>query len=462
MALYNVENHRNGSHTGQSSRQPDVELHVVEQENTGNLDTRGFSRLSQHERYMRLLDAKVLTVDDIAALQRGRMLATELADSMIENHIGSMEIPIGPGVGIRINGKLYTVPMCIEESSVVAAVCKTAKWIEETGEATAEVLGDEIIGQIQFPHVANFDEAAARIAQSAPELIAEVNERVIPSMAARGGGVTDIQIRCIPRPDGGNMAVVHVAMKACNAMGANIVTQVSEYLRGPLEDLIQERANMAILSNLADRRLIRSSITLHAIDPAVALGIQEASIFAEVDPYRAATHNKGIMNGIDPIVLVTGNDWRAVEAGAHAFAARSGQYRALSTWRAVSRDGGQSADLIGSMTIPMAVGTVGGVTRIHPTAQLALRMMDIHSADELAQLTATVGLIQNLGALRALTTDGLVQGHMRLHLGNIIAEAGATQFERSHLHSALQNVLRDSGRVTTSDAHRLLKQMRER
>lgn len=426
---------------------------------SGKLDTAGFSKLSSQQRYQRLLDSGVLTLDDLSALQRGNILPLETAQTMIENNIGRMELPMGVAVGVPINGREYVVPMPVEETSIIAAVCKTSKLIREHGDATAEVLGHDITGQIQFPVVSNFPEASARIAQFSDQLITEANEHVVPSMVARGGGVTGMEVRHIARPDGKNMLVVHVHMNSCDAMGANSITQVCEFLRGPLEDIILEKSNMCIVSNLADRRLVQSSVALHGIDPDIAQGIEEASLFAQLDPHRAATHNKGIMNGIDPILIATGNDWRAVEAGAHAYAAREGQYRGLSTWTSFEVDDGKRS-LYGKMIIPMSIGTVGGATRIHPTAQMSLRMMDVQSADDLAKIAATVGLIQNLGALHALTTDGLVKGHMRLHIANIIAETNAVPYEKAVLTMRLQEFLEAQGKVTVTDAQTILQMMR--
>ncbi len=426
---------------------------------TDKLNTAGFSKLSAQERYQRLLNAGVLTPEDLIALQNGNMLPLETAQTMIENNIGRMELPMGVAVGVPINGREYVVPMPVEETSIIAAVCKTSKLIREHGEATAEVLGHDITGQIQFPVASNFPEASARIAQFSDQLITEANEHVVPSMVARGGGVTGIEVRHIGRPDGKNMLVVHVHMNAGDAMGANSITQVCEFLRGPLEDIIQEKSNMCIVSNLSERRLVLSSVALHDIEPAIAQGIEEASLFAQLDPHRAATHNKGIMNGIDPILIATGNDWRAVEAGAHAYAARDGQYRGLSTWTSFEDDNGRRS-LYGKMIIPMSIGTVGGATRIHPTAQMSLRMMGVQSSDDLAKIASTVGLIQNLGALHALTTDGLVKGHMRLHIANIIAETDAAPYEKAVLTMRLREFLEAQGKVTVTDAQSVLQKMR--
>lgn len=440
---------------------PDLSIHspVDVLIKPSRVETRGFSKLTLDQRFQRLLDAGVLTQETALKLRNGGLLSMEVAGSMIENVVSRMEMPMGLAVGVPVGEREYVVPMCVEETSIIAAVCKTSTLIREHGTTKAEVLGTDITGQIQFPVVSDYDQAYQTIMHHAPQLIDEANERIAASMVSRGGGVTDIEVRGIARPDGKDMMVVHVHMNACDSMGANIITQVCEFLRGPLEDCISENSNMCIVSNLADRRLVRSTVHLHGIESNVAQGIEEASLFAELDPYRAATHNKGIMNGIDPILVATGNDWRAVEAGAHAYAAQSGQYRGLSTWTAGEERNGKRS-LFGTLTLPMAVGTIGGATRIHPTAQIALTLMDIRSADELATVATTVGLIQNLGALHALTTDGLVKGHMRLHLANIIAETDATMYEKAALRVHLQEFLKDHGKVTVTDACNELRKLR--
>ena len=344
------------------------------------LQTEGFSKLDIEQRFHRLVQSGVLSPSQAQQLRNGGLISMEVADSMIENVIGRFEMPMGVAVGVRVNGVERVIPMCVEETSIIAAVSKTSKWIRERGEATAEVLGNEITGHIHFPRVRNITEFEQRIAEYAPRLIAEANERIVPSMVARGGGVTEVKTYRVKHPNGGDMAVVEIALNACDAMGANIITQICERLRPPIEDIVGEKANMSIVCNLSDRRLIESTVMIDGVEHDVAHGIEDASIFAEEFTPRAVTHNKGIMNGIDPILIATGNDWRAVSAGAHAFAAKDGKYRSLSTWRVVDEDG-ERARLVGKMTIPMAVGTVGGATRIHPTAQLSLQIMDVHSAD---------------------------------------------------------------------------------
>jgi hydroxymethylglutaryl-CoA reductase len=256
-------------------------------------------------------------------------------------------------------------------------------------------------------------------------------------MVERGGGLREMSFRVIERPDQGQMLVVHVFMDPCDAMGANLINQVLEYLKPLMEAVTQEKVHLCILSNLNDQKLTTACVVMDGISEQEGQAIMEASLFAEIDPYRAATHNKGIMNGIDGVLIATGNDWRAVEAGMHAYAAADGHYKALSRWRF------QEGRLIGELTAPIVVGTVGGVTKLHPMAKMSLAMMDIHSASHLARVIAAVGLVQNLGAIRALATEGIIQGHMRLHIDNILLAIDAKPKELIWLKEALtQSIMR--------------------
>jgi len=251
------------------------------------------------------------------------------------------------------------------------------------------------------------------------------------------------------------MAVIHIHADTCDAMGANIIIQICEFLKDPVEHLTGETVTMCILSNLNDTKLTHSKVTIHNVDADLGQKIQEASIFAHTDPYRAATNNKGVLNGIDPVLIATGNDWRAVEAGIHAYAARDGQYRSITQWRY------QDGDLIGELSAPIIVGTVGGMTRLHPTASLCLRMLGAESANELSRIIATVGLVQNLGALRALITLGFTEGHMKLHITNLTLSAGATGDEIPLLKKRLEEWLAFHKRITLSNAIEILQKLRE-
>ncbi len=406
----------------------------------------GFSRLTADERDARLFEIEAITPTDLAHLREG--LPAEVARLMIENHIAEFATPMGVAIGVPVDDRVYpAVPMVTEESSVVATVGNIAKLVRERGHLTTEVLGSGSIGQIQFDYVEDpgaFEEA---VLGAQDGIIDYVNGTLIPNMVARGGGMTGIEVKHHPIPDGTHMAVVHVIIDTCDAMGANIVNQVCQELQGPFEEITGAKANLRILSNLADERLVSAEIVIPGFDPDHGNKIERASLFAQVDPYRAATHNKGVMNGVTAVVTATGNDTRAVEAGAHAFAARDGIYRGLSEWQMV--DGA----LTGRMRIPMAIGTVGGITNVHPQVRLALGMLGNPSSNELARVIGATGLIQNLGALKALISEkGINGGHMKLHASNLAAGAGAGRDEIGPLTTYLQEQHARTGRISRTDA----------
>ncbi|MDI9819879.1 MULTISPECIES: hydroxymethylglutaryl-CoA reductase, degradative [unclassified Legionella] len=415
----------------------------------------GFSRLDRKERFQRLLELGALTVEDIQYLQQGGIKDAALADKLIENVIGYFQLPLGVATNFRIDGQDYVIPLAVEETSIIAALSKTAKWIRQQGEITTQITGDCIIGQIQIAKVNDFARFSAIFNENKQFLIEKANEEVAFSMVKRGGGVVDLQPRRLPRQDGGEMVVIHVSMNTCDAMGANIINQVLEYLKTPLENLTGEQITMCILSNLNDEKLTTAKVVIRDVDQELGERLEEASLFAETDPYRAATHNKGVMNGIDPVLIATGNDWRAVEAGIHAYASRSGQYQAITRWRY------ESGLLTGELTAPIIAGTVGGVTALHPTARLCLRMMGIESANHLSRVLAAVGLVQNLGAIRALSTEGIIQGHMKLHINNLLLVAGATDSELPLLKERLQSWLTINKRVSLNNAFELLTEIRQ-
>ena len=414
----------------------------------------GFSKLDREARFKRLIDLGALTADDVNYLIQGGVKDSNLADKLIENVIGYFQIPLGVATHFCIDGRDYVIPLAVEETSIIAALSKTAKWISQHGKITTSVEGRCICGQIQLANIKDFDRFSTIISANRQFLIEKVNEDVAASMVQRGGGVIDLQLRQLTRPDGGHMGVIHLMMDSCDAMGANIINQVLEYLKVPIENLTGEDVTMCILSNLNDQKLTTANVIIHDVDPTLGHRLQEASLFAEVDPYRAATHNKGVMNGMDPVLIATGNDWRAVEAGVHAYAARSGRYQAITTWR--YHDG----TLTGSLTAPIVVGTVGGVTALHPTASMCLRMMGIESASQLSRVIAAVGLVQNLGAIRALCTEGIIQGHMKLHIDNLLMVAGATDGEMPLLKERLQHCLMINKRVSLNNANELLAELR--
>lgn len=415
---------------------------------------KGFSKLSREERLKALLEVGALEASDVDYLAKGGLKDTTLGEKFIENVVGYFQLPLGVATNFNIDGQDFVIPMAVEETSIVAAVCKTAKWIRESGSITTEVIGNEIIGQIQLAKVQDYNAVEKSILAQKNYLIEIANKEVAFGLVRRGGGVKDLTVRRVPRGDGMDMAVVHVMMDPCDAMGANIVNQVCEFLKSPIERFTGETVTMCILSNLVDSKLTRAVVRLQNIDPEMAEKIAEASLFAQMDPYRAATNNKGVLNGIDPILIATGNDWRAVEAGIHAYAARDGQYRSITRWY---REG---ADLVGVFEAPLVVGVVGGVTTLHPTAQLSMRMLGTQSANELSRVIAAVGLVQNLGALKALTTVGIIEGHMKLHTKNLALGAGAEERELPIVQKKLEEILAVRKRISLSNAIDVLKELR--
>ncbi|MDX2346860.1 MAG: hydroxymethylglutaryl-CoA reductase, degradative [Legionella sp.] len=414
----------------------------------------GFSKLGRKERFERLVSMGALTSEDVNYLSEGGVKAFDLGENLIENVIGYFQLPLGVATNFCIDNADYVIPMAVEETSIIAALSKTAKWIRRAGSITTEVLGDCILGQINIPKVTNFEHLEIVFQEHRTTWIEEANRDVASSMVTRGGGVTDMTLRRLKRPDGGDMAVIHLSMNSCDAMGANIINQVLEYLKNPIEHLTGETVGICILSNLNDQKLARARVVLNHVDEDLGKRIEEASLFAEIDPYRAATHNKGVMNGIDPILIATGNDWRAVEAGVHAYAARSGRYQAISTWRYA--DG----VLTGELTAPLVAGIVGGVTALHPTARMCLEMMGITSAEQLSRVLAAVGLVQNLGAINALCTEGIIQGHMKLHIDNLLMVSGANAVEQPILRKRLRHWLSVHRRVSLQQAKDLLAELR--
>lgn len=413
----------------------------------------GFSKLTRAERLQALHDVGLLSGEDMNYLDRGALRDTALGEKFIENVIGWFQIPMGVATNFNIDGVDRIIPLAVEETSIVAAASKTAKWVRENGTITTSVVGREIIGQIQIALVRDFARLQTLLESNKSYLIESANREVANGLVARGGGVTDIRVRELPRGDGRSMAVIHVYMDPCDAMGANIVNQVCEFLKDPIQRLTGEVVTMCILSNLVDSKVTRAEVRMK-VEPELGYKIQEASLFAWADPYRAATNNKGVLNGIDPILIATGNDWRAVEAGVHAYAARDGQYRSITRW---TYDGEY---LHGVFEAPIVVGTVGGVTTLHPTAKLAMKVLKVQSANDLSRVAAAVGLVQNLGALRALTTVGIIEGHMKLHIKNLALGAGADEKELPRMVQKLEEVLTARKRISLSNAVEILKEIR--
>ncbi len=417
---------------------------------------KGFSKLNYNERLQALKKAGVLNADEITYLANGGLQTIDLGEKFIENVLGYFQIPMGVATNFNVDGKDYVIPMAVEETSIVAAASKTAKWVREHGDITTEVIGADIIGQIQFAKVKSPEDFKKQILQQKSYLIELANREVAFGLVNRGGGVKDLTVRIIDREDGYYMGVVHIMMDPCDAMGANIINQVCEFLKLPLEQFTSEKVTMCILSNLVDTKLTKATVRMKNVDPELALKIEEASRFAELDPYRAATNNKGVLNGIDPILIATGNDWRAVEAGIHAFAARDGRYKSITKWRAAG------TELVGEFIAPLVVGTVGGVTALHPTAKLGLKILGVNSASELSRIIASVGLVQNLGALRALTTVGIIEGHMKLHIKNLSLGAGATEKEMPFVVKKLEEILALRKRISLANAVEVLNDLRKK
>jgi len=416
----------------------------------------GFYNLSPQERKQIVVDWAALTPEQAAALEGGLALAQ--ADKMVENAIGIYALPLGIATNFLVNGADVLVPMVIEEPSVVAGASFAAKLARAGGGFHAETTESLMIGQIQVLDLTDPRDAATQVTAQKQRLI-ELANRVDPVIVSLHGGARDIETYVYTESPVGPMLVVHVIYDCRDAMGANMVNTACEALAPVVEEITGGRVNLRILSNLADRRLAsaRCVVPAQALDTAdlpgtlVAARIVEAYALAAVDPYRAATHNKGIMNGIDAVVIASGNDWRAIEAGAHTYAARDGQYRSLSEWSLTP-----AGDLLGSLELPLAVGTVGGATRVHPTARAALQIMGVTKARDLAEIIVSVGLAQNLAAIRALATEGIQKGHMALHARQVAIAAGAVGDEVDRVAAAMV-----SERVVRGDrAVELLAEMR--
>ncbi len=387
----------------------------------------GFYRQTLEQRVTQVAEWAELDSADRETLQDLMGLPLSRADQMIENVVGLYALPMGIGLNFLINGRDYLVPMVIEEPSVVAGASYAARLLRDGGGITTTMTDPIMIGQIQVVEVPD-PTAAERAVQQHKAEIMVVADAQDPVLVRLGGGARDVRVRHLPDTPAGPMMVVELLYDCRDAMGANTINTACEALTPLIERVTGGRVNLRILSNLADQRLAKATgrvtadslATDDASGSLVAQRIVEAYAFAAADPYRAATHNKGIMNGIDAVVLATGNDWRAVEAGAHAYAARNGRYTALSEWW---QD--ENGDLCGRLELPLAVGLVGGATRVHPAAQVALKILQINTAQELAGVMAAVGLAQNLAAIRALATTGIQAGHMRLHARQIAMAAGA-------------------------------------
>jgi len=398
-----------------------------------------FYELSISSRLEQLAREADLPLEDLLPLGGKPILTTETADHMIENAVGVYGMPLGIARNFLINGREVLVPMAIEEPSVVAGASFMAKLARAGGGFVATTTAPEMIGQLQLLDIADPAAAKASVLAHKQELL-ELAGKEHPTLSRFGGGPRDIEMREIHTSPIGPFLVMHLVYDVRDAMGANAINTALEVLAPRVAQISGGRVHLRILSNLADKRLARAECTIplavlgfgEYTPEAVRDGIIEAWAFAAADPYRAATHNKGIMNGVDAVILATGNDWRAVEAGAHAYAARDGRYTSLTTWE-VTADG----SLKGSLEMPMAVGIVGGATRSNPAAAAAIKLLKVASAAELAQVIASVGLSQNLAALRALATEGIQRGHMGLHARQVALAAGAAGDEVDRLAQQL-------------------------
>lgn len=386
-----------------------------------------FYDLTIEQRLARLAGESGVAPDALLPLSGTAAMTPELADHMVENAVGVFGLPLGIARNFVINGRPVLIPMVVEEPSVVAGASFMAKLAAAEGGFTTRADPPEMIGQMQIVDLTDTNRAAQALLAEKEQLL-KAASGFDPVLANLGGGARDLQVRELEHPVLGKFLVLHLICDVRDAMGANAVNTAVERLASLVEKITGGRVLLRILSNLADHRLAHARCTIRkellAMDDFPAETVRDNIIaawaFAAADPYRAATHNKGIMNGVDAVVIATGNDWRAIEAGAHAYAARSGRYTSLSTW---SKD--EAGNLVGELEMPMAVGIVGGATRVHPAAQAALKLMGVTTASELAQIITAVGLAQNLAAIRALATEGIQRGHMGLHARQVALAAGA-------------------------------------
>lgn len=412
----------------------------------------GFHKLGVEERLAKVRDFAGLTDEEMALFGKRAHLDISTADRMIENVIGTFEIPLGIATNMIINGKEYLIPMVVEESSVVAGVSNAANMARSGGGFFTSNSGPIMIAQIQAVRLPDPFGAKMKIFEKKEEILQIANQQD-PLLVKLGGGAKDIEVRVLDT-DAGPMVITHLIVDTRDAMGANAVNTMAEALSPFIEEWTGGKVYLRILSNLADKRLVRARVLVkkEAIKGGedVVDGIIYAWAFADADPHRAATHNKGIMNGITPLIIATGNDFRAIEAGAHSYAARSGRYRSMTRWEK-DRDG----NLAGSLELPMAVGLVGGATALHPLAKIVIKILGVKTATELGEIIGAVGLCQNLAALRALAAEGIQKGHMSLHAKNIAVMAGAN----GDLIDLVAKRMVEEGKIRVDRAEELLKEL---
>ena len=415
--------------------------------------------LSPAERLEQVAAAAALDDQARSVLAAADALPVSRANGMIENVIGTFQLPLGVATNFMVNGRDYLVPMAVEEPSVVAAASYMARIVRSCGGFQTSSTAPIMRAQVQVLGASDPYGARLAILAARDEIVSAANAKD-PVLVKFGGGCRDIEVHVFPSTSRGSMVVLHLLVDVRDAMGANTVNTMAEAIAPIVERITGGEVRLRILSNLADLRLARARVEV--TEDALATkefsgrrmieGIVDAYEFAAVDPYRAATHNKGIMNGIDPVVVATGNDWRAIEAGAHAYAARSGRYTSLTTWEINSK-----GSLVGTIEIPMALGLVGGATKTHPAAQAALQILNVETAVELAEVTVAVGLAQNMAALRALATEGIQRGHMALHARNIAIGAGA---EGDEIDAVARRLAADHD-VRSARAEEILAELRK-
>ena len=411
----------------------------------------GFYKLPIDKRLSIVSEFAGLTEEEVSLLRKETNLSLEVGDRMIENVIGTMAYPFAVAVNFLINGKDYIVPMVIEEPSVVAAASNAAKIMRENGGIFATTTGPVMIGQIQVVNVKDPWYKRMLIFEHRDEIL-ELANKQDPVLVKLGGGAKDLEVRVL-NTEIGPMLIIHLIIDVRDAMGANAVNTMCERVSGLIENITGGKVYLRIISNLADKRLVRAWVKIKKESiggEEVVDGIVAAYAFAKADPYRAATHNKGIMNGIIAVALATAQDHRAIEAGAHAYAARNGRYEPLSVWE---KD--NEGNLLGSLEMPMAVGIVGGATKVHPIAKIALKILNVKTATELAEVMGAVGLAQNFAALRALATEGIQRGHMRLHARNLAAMAGAS----GELIDKIAEIMIREGRIDFAYAKELVEKL---
>lgn len=413
----------------------------------------GFYKLGPEDRLKFVQEFAGLSDDEAKLLQQTGALDLEQANRMIENVIGTTELPLGIATNFLINGKDYLIPMALEEPSVVAAASNAAKIARARGGFRTESTPPIMIGQIQLVDAKNPSEAREKILAQKKQILFKANEQD-PFLVKLGGGAVDLEARVIDTSQG-QMVIIHLLVDVRDAMGANVINTMCEAVAPMIEQLTGGRVFLRIVSNLATHRLARAKATFsrEALGgEEVVEGVLQAYAFAAADPYRCATHNKGVMNGVIAVALATANDTRALEAGAHAYAAKDGAYKSLTCWE---RD--INGDLVGSIELPVAVGVIGGATAVHPVAKICRRILGVKTARELGEILAAVGLAQNLAAMRALATEGIQRGHLKLHARNVAVTAGAT----GELIDVVARQMVEEGKVSYDRAMAILKELQK-